>query len=466
LLLVAALYLAFTLSRRIDFFAPKRPLLVALPDEAGDPPPTLFTGVRVFDGTDDVLSPPLDVLVSRGKIAALGGPTTIAAPPGTLRVNGQGQTLLPGLFESHIHMGGSERPPWAAAFPDPRSDAAALLYAGVTTAIEAAKNDFWDSVVSGEWLGPRVFRPTTLVTAKGGHPVPLFKELIPWPVDEYFIWRIAKQTRTAENARRIVKSEIKENRLDYIKVIYDSLPPDAPHLSPEALAAIVEEARAHGQPVFVHVGTPEDALEAAEAGAALLMHVPFKGVLSHEQTRRLARSGIPIVTTLRLHSVYYRGFNGNMTFSPLELGMIRPGAAEAIADMPEDFELCAFPRELVEKLPQFASDASENIRKLHTAGVPLLAGSDSGGPGMVPGAALHEELSALVDAGVPPAHVLRMATSAPARFLYPNLDLGVIRVGARADLLLVEGNPIADIRNVSRIAGVWQNGRRLQRGPR
>ncbi|MGH9392184.1 MAG: amidohydrolase family protein [Vicinamibacteria bacterium] len=301
--LAGAIYFLFALTRNVEILAPDRPILASV-DRSRDPAPTLFAGVRVFNGTDDVLSEPIDVLVTEGRIAAIGDPGTIAEPPGADRIDGTGKTLLPGLIDSHIHLGMNERPPWSAKLPDPRADAAALLYAGVTTVIEAAKNEYWDRIVSGEWSGPRVFRATTMITAKGGHPTALFREILPTPLDTILLSRSLREASGPEEGRRAAHEEIQAKPLDFVKVIYDSVPPGAPRLDEETLRAIIDEARSKNQPVFAHVGSPEDAVAAAEAGASLLMHTPRTAVFSDEQVERIKEKGIPVVTTMRVLGVF------------------------------------------------------------------------------------------------------------------------------------------------------------------
>src|SRR6185503_17567315 len=103
------------------------------------------------------------------------------------------------------------------------------------------------------------------------------------------------------------------------------------------------------------------------------------------------------------------------------------------------------------------------VAALHRAGVTMLAGTDAPMPGVYPGYALHEELALLVEAGLDPAEALRAATLAPARFLGIEADAGSITVGKRADLVLLDADPLADIRNTRRIDAVLLCGRVLRR---
>jgi imidazolonepropionase-like amidohydrolase len=111
---------------------------------------------------------------------------------------------------------------------------------------------------------------------------------------------------------------------------------------------------------------------------------------------------------------------------------------------------------------------ADMVRRLHRAGVPLLAGTDAVPmyPLTVPGFTLHDELLALVRAGVPPAAALRAATLEPAHYLGAADSLGTVEAGKVADLVLLDGNPLVDIRNTSRIAAIVLRGRLIDHGER
>ena len=115
----------------------QRPMLVA---PRGDTVAraTLFESVRIFDGSD-ALTPESDVLIENGRIAAIAPHGTIAAPAGAEHIDGRGKTLLPGLIDCHVHLGGGDGdPPWAAKRPNLDAQSAALVYSGVTTILAAA----------------------------------------------------------------------------------------------------------------------------------------------------------------------------------------------------------------------------------------------------------------------------------------------------------------------------------------
>ena len=306
---------------------------------------------------------------------------------------------------------------------------------------------------------PRVV--TSLALAVDGHPGPLARAIVPWPVSSWYVSRTLREVASVDDAPRMVAEEVRRTRPDFVKVIYDDLPVGSPHLSVEELRAIVVAARRLGLPTYVHVASPQDAVEAVEAGAALLMHVPWDGLLTDEQAKLIA-SRVPVVTTRRIWSVIDDALKGTLALHPLEQAAL-PLAAGSFAAIPANYRVPGYSPEYLAQLPSYDRLLGENLIKLRAAGARLVAGTDSGLPAMLHGPALHRELQALMALGIPAAEALRMATSVPARLYTPEIKTGVVRDGAVADLLLVEGDPLQDIAATEHIVAVWRGGRRVER---
>ena len=262
-----------------------------------------------------------------------------------------------------------------------------------------------------------------------------------------------------------MREELEYRKPDFVKIVYDSLPPGAPHLSAAELHAAIAEAAEYHRSAVVHVGSPADAVEAAEAGATLLMHVPWTAPFTEEQLARLAATGVPLVTTTLIWRRAHEVLEERWRPGPMERALSGAALLEAMAAPRGDWAPAGFPAAFLEDLPRYDRTLGENLLALRRAGVPLLVGTDAGGPGMMHGAALHEELGSLVALGIPPGEVLQMATSRPARLLDPAGGTGVVEEGAWADLLLVDGDPTQEIEATRRIVAVFQHGRRLARTP-
>ena len=441
--------------------APRRPLHVlplTLPQ-----PDTWITNVRVFDADTMALSSPADVQLHGSQIAAI-------VPTGEARsgvvVDGTGCTLLPGLIDSHVHLGGGNgQAPWRFELPDSRGQLEALLLSGVTTVLSAVDQDtaaLVKKLQRGVLRGPRILRASRAFTRRGGHPEPLLRALLPRILEGSAIRNARVPIDDVASIDSRMEHEIRRTHPDVVKVMYDDLPDGTPRLDVPMLQALVVAARRHNLKTIVHVGTARDAVEAAEAGAWIIMHTPPEDLLTDEDVAAIKASGTHVVTTVRIYRVLRELGGSDPSWHSLEEEVIPASTLDAFSKRPTDFEPPAFSAAYVERLPALDANSMANVVALYRAGVPQLAGTDSGVPGLFQGPALHDELEALVEAGIPAAEVLVMATSRPADLLVPHAKVGRVAVGHRADLLLVRGDPTLDITATRRIAGVWQAGHRIR----
>lgn len=174
-----------------------------------------------------------------------------------------------------------------------------------------------------------------------------------------------------------------------------------------------------------------------------------------EFTDAAARRNLTIVPTLSL----LKGYTGIAEASVLGDSSVTPylpPTAEA------QLRLTGTLAAQIPDPEEWLRSLNEAIRRLRAGGVRLLAGTDAGNPGTTHGAGLHEELAALVEAGLSPAEALTTATAAPA-VVFGLSDRGRIAVGQRADLLLIRGDPTRDITMTRDIVGVWKLGIRVDR---
>ncbi|HWV39182.1 MAG TPA: amidohydrolase family protein [Vulgatibacter sp.] len=428
--------------------AAHRPVLVTPPDTHHEAPPTLITNVRVFTGLEDELTQPVDVLLSGGRIAKVSHPGRLEAPAGAEVVDGEGRTLIPGLVDMNVRLGTFEDvPPWAGAIVEPRLQAEALIYSGITTAVavghDADVEALQREIAKGWVAGPRIFRST--------HPIAGKEASRPGPFERWLRTKVVKNTDTPRDAARAARRDLESLRSDFVKVEFGG----GPGLSRKALEAVVAEARMYERSVFVDARGPQDAAEAAEAGASLLLHTPWMGTFTPEQMDAIAMSGAPVVTTARIWAAMGERMSGAAVHSDLEREIVPPDEGADVENT-----VSADTRELAST---YDAALRANLVALHRNGIPLLAGTGAGLPGVIHGASLHQELQALVELGLPPAEVLKMATSYPVRLIAPRSPFGMIGIGAYADVILLDGDPLRDISAVGRIVAVWQAGRKLER---
>ena len=441
--------------------------------EARAETPLFITGAAVLDVVDGSRAEGLDVLVRDGRIASITSAGSVPPPADARVLDGAGATVMPGLVDSHVHSGAPVGPPWRHGLPEQDRILQAYLYCGVTTVLDTGGMDdvalrLRDEVEAGARLGPRMFAVGPVVTAEEGHPVPMLR-ILPWWQRVLVIPRQTRQLGAQAEASEIaaVVDEIAGYDADFIKVAVDRLPDAAtPRLSLGQLQKIGAEARRAGLRVLAHIGTTEDALDAARAGAAAWIHGVNRGRIPDEAIPALAAYGIPMVATLVVFDHYSELGRAPPTPTALELETQGADMFAALGAPPEGDPMVERFRPFMDELRDNQQNRLDNVRRLHEAGVVILAGSDTQAA-VVPGASLHRELSLLVQAGLSPLQAIQSATVLPARFLTQNDDppFGVLAPGKEADLLLVEGDPLADIRVVSRIRAVVARGRLLERTP-
>ncbi|MEZ4585468.1 MAG: amidohydrolase family protein [Gemmatimonadales bacterium] len=239
-------------------------------------------------------------------------------------------------------------------------------------------------------------------------------------------------------------------------------------LSPEVYAALADQARARRIPFAGHLPRDISLVEAAAAGQRSVEHLGGVGDLAALDSVAvdsvlaiLVRDSVwqtPTLSVLRVAADPLDpalASDPRLRYVPVTLaalwGVVRRIAAG-------DTSAARVAGRRAEWARQRAS-----VGRMWRAGVPILAGTDLPNPYTIPGFSLHAELALLVEAGLPPRAALQAATRNAARFLDAGDSLGTIEVGKHADLVLLDGDPLADIANLSRIIGVVRAGRFLDR---
>jgi imidazolonepropionase-like amidohydrolase len=425
----------------------------------------VIRNVHVFDAPHAARLDGLhDVVVRDGRIDAVAPP---GAPAEGLRaIDGQGGTLLPGLVDVHTHTGGSADRIEHVSLPDLDANLAAYLYAGVTTVLDLggltpdvfqARTD----VTTGKRLGPHMYAAGPILTAPGGHPVEVFQAVLPWYLRWYVIPRAARQITLPDDGRAAVRALLAE-RPDILKLAIDAGAGGVPCLTPEATAAIVDTGHKAGIRSIAHIGSNAEAEMAVRAGVDALAHAPWRDELSDEVVRLIVDRHVAVVPTLSVWDLVAADRVSADDFLPLE----RTIAGTALMTSLLTPNPSEDPAMLAVRHAAAAGHAARqrNVAKLRAAGATILVGSDACNAGDLPGGTFHLELAKLVAAGMPPGEALRAATWTNARFLAGDgADFGEVAPGKRADLLLVAGDPTANIADLQRINEVVLEGMVLVR---
>ncbi|MFD2137233.1 amidohydrolase family protein [Novosphingobium resinovorum] len=405
--------------------------------------PVRIRNVRVFDPASGTLGDPVSVVFAHGRITGI-QPLDEPATPGEALIDGKGGTLLAGLHDMHAHIGLES----------------AMLYiaAGVTSVRDMGNhNDFLpgliDRIGKGEVAGPRI-------TANG------------------FL-----EGRSPYSARHGIVVDSEAAALDAVRwyaargywqiKIYNSM-------NPAWVPAIAREAKRLGMGLTGHIPAFTNADAMIAAGYDEITHVNqlmLGWVLDiKEDTRTPLRltamrrtAGLdldaPRVKTT-LDTMVAKHIALDPTAVTLELLMLSrdgkpsPAVASYIDHLPIGLQRRR--RQAIAPLSEPGDDAAylgafdavkRVVKRLHDRGVTLLPGTDDG-----TGLSVHRELEIYGEAGIPAADVLRIGTLGPERYMGNDQELGSIARGKRADFLLLPGNPLADLRELHRIAMVVKDG--------
>ncbi len=373
-------------------------------------------GARVIEGTD---RPPIEnatIVVEAGRITAIGSSSTTHPRAETLVIDVKGKTIIAGLWDMHAH---ASQVDWAPVY----------LASGVTTIRDMGGEQTFltairDAIASGKAFGPRY----------------LLAGLVDGPGPQAFG---AVTAATPEEGIAVVH-RYHDQHFDQIK-IYD-------YVVPEVVSAITAEAHKLGMTVTGHVPHGMTAQSVVEAGFDNIAHMQLRGASGSDQSKAQ-------IAFFKAHGTVM-----DPTQSWNELSG-RP-AEVPLADLFPDIE--RLPRSLArmfDSMPLRSADvAAYRARQLEplkllrdavNAGVPVVAGTDKG----VPGFSLQRELELYVEGGMTPLQALQSATIVPARVMKLDGDVGTVEVGKRADLVILEGNPLDKIANIRTAVQVVVNGK-------
>lgn len=432
----------------------------------------LIRGARIFVGDGEVIESGA-VLVKKGKIeevftGEIPDPLALKASV----IEGSGKTLLPGFIDVHVHLGGP------ASFPDSgRSyDAkkamahalAACLYSGVTT-VKSVGDGLDDSlklrnsIATGERLGATLFACGPMFTAEGGHGTDLFEGL-PENIKTVALQQWVRTPTSADEARRRVR-ELKTAGVDGIKgVLEGGLAGKLfARLDVTILQAIAKEAHIQQLPIVVHTGDSRDVADAVRVGADGIEHGSSRDQIPAELLAAMARAGIAYNPALAALEAFSRL---PAVDELLNRSLVQQVVPAKLIEATRQALKSQAGAGLTQRLRPFGAGLEQgkvNLRRAHEAGVLLVAGSDSGNLLVFHGPALHRELQLWVSARLAPAVALQAATYNAARLLRADHQIGSIRKGRDADLLLVDGNPLEDITATERISQVIYKGERINR---
>lgn len=410
-----------------------------------------FTGPPIRDAV---------ILVRGERIVAVGTTGTLEVPPGAEVVSTEGMTVLPGLWDMHVHLmivGHADYAHWDSVYPPQFEDvimpaaARQLLMAGVTSARDAGgpleeSLRVRDRIRRGEIPGPTLYVSGPFIQHE------------PYPGTEQFRWGVDG----AADARRKVR-RLAEAGVDFIKLI------DQDQMTTEEVTAVVDEAHARGLKVVAHSHRPEEIRRGLAAGIDNFEHTglatspeypPEVMDLIRERTARMNLG--PFFWTPTVEGLYNyprTAANPEKLDAPCRADGLPDAIVADIDRSLEHFDRLPYYQLTPARVPTLA----RKVHQLRDAGVTLLIGTDSGIPGSFHCQSTWNELDVWVnDFGIPALEAIRAATYWPAVFFGVDDDVGTVTPGKYADIIAVRGDALRHIALLSDVDVVVKRGRRVK----
>lgn len=368
-----------------------------------------LVGARIVDGTT---RPPIEdgtVLIRDGRVAAVGARQTVALPAGVRTFDVRGKTIIPGLWDMHAHVA---LPEWGPAY----------LGVGVTTARDMGGEQsfliaFRDALRSGRVLGPRLL----LAGLVDGSGADAFGTVY---------------ADTPEQGRAVVDAY---HAAGFQQMKLYTL------IKPDVAGAIIRRAHDVGMTVTGHVPRAMTLASMVDSGADNVAHLPVRGDPSSaavkQQIQMLVEKHVVVDPTVSWNELL-----GHSTQSPL--ASFQPGFAEAPWPLRSSYGSVRNSGDSSAANRAVRSQLAV-IKAMHDAGVRIVAGTDYG----LPGFSLVRELELYVEAGLSPLDAIRAATAVPADVMGLSSEVGTIEASKRADLVVLDADPLSDIHNLR--TGHW-----------
>jgi imidazolonepropionase-like amidohydrolase len=403
---------------------------VASSFSANAPAMTAIVGGRLIDGTG---KPPVEnsvVILRDGKIAAAGSAASTPVPQGAQVIDAHGKSVLPGLWEMHAHF---EQVEWGPIY----------LATGVTTARDVGNEREFivavrDAIAGGQGIGPKLVM-AGIVDGSGPMSLGIIR------VD------------TPEQAREQVQ-KYKALGFQQIK-IYSSV-------KPEIVKVITDEAHRLGMTVTGHIPNGMNAIQGIESGMDQINHIMYlTAVMVDPQTHTIDPDSPRVKSFIKLLQEHHTVVDDTLALLEIlthatntPISTFEPGFPKIAPELKEGLETMGVPPAAEQHAAGEFKTMLQTLRILHEAGVPVVAGTDQA----VPGYSVDREIELYVKAGFTPMEALQAATLVPARAMGMEKDSGTIEPGKRADVILVDGNPLENISDIRKVSTVFAAGRMFQ----
>jgi len=414
---------------------------------------TVLKNVRLIDGTGRQPFTDVSVVISGGRIRDIGG--NVQAPSGANVVDLSGKTVMPGITNLHGHVGMTKGLAQAKEnFTQDNIEAQLRNYAsyGVTSVVSMGSDidpalmiRIRDRQRDGHVIGARVYSAGRGFTGLKGYPSMLpGNQGVPFEVS------------TAAQARTYV-DELAKARVDLVKMWVDDHLGRYPSLAPELYTAVIDQAHKRKLKAAAHLFYLADAKKLLDAGLDAMAHSVRDAEVDSDLIAKLKKNNATAIATLtREQSTFVYATPPAWLDDPFFTRAVPGDIIKTVKSDPFRNKVANDPD--FEKNKQFFQQASRNLKKLSDAGVRIGFGTDTGPPARFQGYFEHWEMELMVQAGLTPMQVLQSASKNAAEFLGVAKDFGTLEKGKYADLIVLDKNPLDDIRNSRTIHSVYIGG--------
>ena len=432
------------------------------PDRSALLRPVFIVGGTLIDGTG---APPRrneGILVEKGRFRIVGSEALKRAPRDARTIEASDKWIVPGFIDGHVHFfqtGGLDARP--DVVPNPNG----VAYRDVVGEIRRAPQKYLRSYVCAGITGVvdpggpmwtfdlRESREDDRLSPRLAVSGPLLATYDPAPLeleDDDPVWLMKDDAQIAGLVERLVP-----RRPDMVKIWFVSRQGDDLAAQAALVRSAITQIHARKLRAAVHAPSLETARIAVQAGADILVHSVADRELDDEFVAEVVRRNVIYVPTIIVGRSYGKYRMRSVTFEPFERDCAPAGTIEsfdALKDLPES----VLPRPQTPPADNTAI-LQTNLKRLADAGATIAAGTDAGNTRTLHGPSLHREFVLMAEAGLTPMQILVSATSNGAR-LMGREDVGRIAEGMHADFLILDADPLADIRNTRRINSVFRAG--------
>ena len=425
--------------------------------------PLLILGGTLIDGSGAAPRANDALLVVDGRIKLMGPDAERKAPKDARVVEATGRWIVPGFIDGHMHLfqtGGLDARPDVVAHPDgtpytavvgairrsPQVYLRAYICSGITSVVDPGGPVWQFETRDGRLddpLSPRMAFSGPLLATYDPKPLELEKD------DP--IWLMKDAGDIAAKVDRLASS-----RPDFIKVWFVSRTGDDVAAQAALVAEAIARIHAKGLRAAVHATTLDTARRAVDSGADILVHSISDTEIDDDLVGKIVERKVIYVPTLIVGRSYREVRMREVRFEPFESDCAPPQTIESfkvVDGLPD----AALPRPK-EPLPDRLPIEQRNLKKLADAGAVIAAGTDAGNTRTLHGPSLHREFVLMAEAGLTPMQILVSATRNGARLMGRQRDLGQLKPGMLADIVVLDANPLEDIRNTRRLAVVIKGG--------